>query len=188
MVEVYLLLNIVFGKRNEQNNCDKEGKMNEFDIAITAHDSKKKELLILIEKYLEGLKELSLVATEDTGIMIRQATGLKVHLLRNGYSGGYLDMGKLVANGQVPMVFFLQDPLMIGMDDLGIRLLLTACSVNNIPFASNLITADFILHRHLETTAMTRQRYVEQYNSMNLHIPYANGERYTMSPELTITG
>ena len=162
--------------------------MKEFDIAITAHDSKKKELLILIEKYFDGLKEFSLVATEDTGTIIRQATGLSVYQVRNGYSGGYLDMGKLVANGQVPIVFFLQDPLMIGMDDLGIRLLLTACSVNNIPFASNLITADFILHRHLETTAITRQRYIEQYNSMNLHIPRTNRRRYTISSELTITG
>jgi methylglyoxal synthase len=161
--------------------------MKDFDIAITAHDSKKKELLILIEKYLDGLKELSLVATEDTGIMIRQATGLKVHLLRNGYSGGYLDMGKLVANGQVPIVFFLQDPLMIGMDDLGIRLLLTACSVNNIPFASNLITADFIMHRHLETTAMTRQRYPEQLHQMHLHVPGANTRKYSVSPELSTT-
>jgi methylglyoxal synthase len=161
--------------------------MIDFDIAITAHDSKKKELLILMEKYLDGLKELSLVATEDTGTMIRQATGLNVHLLRNGYSGGYLDMGKLVANGQVPIVFFLQDPLMIGMDDLGIRLLLTACSVNNIPFASNLITADFILHRHLETTAMTRQMYPEQAHRMHLHIPGAHTEKYRVSPELSTT-
>jgi methylglyoxal synthase len=136
--------------------------MQTYDIAITAHDSKKKEVLILMEKYLNGLKKLSLVATEDTGQMIKDTYSLPVHLLRNGYSGGYLDTGKLVADGKVSIVFFLQDPLMIGMDDLGIRLLLTACSVNNIPFASNLITADIILHRHLESTSRAKQRFPEQ--------------------------
>ncbi len=136
--------------------------MQEYDIAITAHDTRKKDVLILTEKYLQGLRQLSIVATEDTGIMIRETSGLPVHLLRNGYSGGYLDMGKLVADGKISAVFFLQDPLMIGLDDLGIRLLLTACSVNNIPFASNLITADIILHRHLERTMLAKQRFPEQ--------------------------
>jgi methylglyoxal synthase len=136
--------------------------MQEYDIAITVHDTKKKEMLVLLEKYLHGLKQLSIVATEDTGIMIKETSGLPVHLLRNGYSGGYLDMGKLVADGKISMVFFLHDPLMIGLDDLGIRLLLTSCSVNNIPFASNLITADIILHRHLEVTKLMKQRFPEQ--------------------------
>jgi methylglyoxal synthase len=124
--------------------------MDKFDLAITADVSKRMELINLVNKYQSGFNQLSIVATKNSGIVITELTGLTVHILDNGPNGGYLQMGKLVADNDVRMVIFLQDAAAINVDELGIRLLLSACSVRNVPFANNLKTAEFILHRYLE--------------------------------------
>ncbi len=134
----------------------------EFELAVTAHDLKKDELIRLMDKYFGGLAGLSIVATKNTGLLIRERTGLPVQLIEDGSNGGYLQMGKLVAQGKVEMVLFLQHPLTMDFDEVGIRLLLTACTVKNIPLASNLKTADFILHRYLDMKLATMWRCPEQ--------------------------
>jgi methylglyoxal synthase len=125
--------------------------MKRYDLAITAHDLKKSDARQLIETYRDGIARLSIVATMNTGLMIRHMTGLPVDLIENGATGGYLQLARLVAENEARMVVSLQDPLSISLDEIGIRLLLQACTVNNIPLASNLITAEFVLHRYLET-------------------------------------
>ena len=135
--------------------------MKKYDLAITAHDHKKNDVIKLIEKYWSGIAQLSIVATMNTGFMIRNVTELPVDLIDNGATGGYLQLARLVADCDINMIVFLQDLISISLNELGIRLLLQACSVNNIPLASNLITAEFVLHRYLETKMATMWRYPE---------------------------
>ena len=142
--------------------------MAKFDLAITAHDSKKEEVGRLIEKYRQGMTKLSIVATMNTSLAIKQITGLDTYRLGNGAIGGYLQMAKLVAEHDVKMVVFLQDPLSINLDELGIRLLLQACSINNVPLASNFITAEFILHRYLEKEMAVMWRCPERLHVSEL--------------------
>jgi methylglyoxal synthase len=134
----------------------------EFNLAITAHDLKKDELIRLMDKYFGGLAGLSIIATKNTGQLIRERTGLPVRLVEDGSNGGYLQLGKMVAQGKVGMVFFLQHPLTMDFNELGIRLLLTACTIQNIPLASNLKTADFILHRFLDMKLAAMWRCPDQ--------------------------
>ena len=124
--------------------------MEKFDLAITADVSKRIELISLVNKYQSGFAQLSIVATQNTGLVIKELTGLPVHILDNGPNGGYLQMGKLVADDDAKMVVFLQDIATLNVDELGMRLLLSACSMRNVPFANNFKTAEFILHRYLE--------------------------------------
>jgi methylglyoxal synthase len=134
--------------------------MDVFDIALTAQDSKKDALIYLVRKYHEGIGKLSVVATLDTGLFIKNATGIDMSLLSCGSGGGYLQMARLVNEGRLRVVIFLHDH-MLSLNDTGIMELLQACNVQNIPFANNLTTAEFILHRFLEKEMATYWRCPE---------------------------
>jgi methylglyoxal synthase len=138
--------------------------MRKFDIALTAQDSKKFDLIKLIEKYRDGISQYSIVATMDTGLFIRRMTGLDMGLIECGSEGGYLQIAKLVTQNQLKMVVFLHDPS-LNLNEVGVRELLLACNTYNIPFANNVATAEFILHRFLEKEMAIHWRCPEiEYN------------------------
>jgi methylglyoxal synthase len=58
--------------------------MQQFDIAFTAHDSRKEELVHLVRTYKEIMRDYSLVATRNTGRMIEHATGLQIARVHTG--------------------------------------------------------------------------------------------------------
>ena len=128
-----------------------------FDIALTAQDCRKWDLVGLVEKYREGISQYSVVATMDTGSIIKIGAGIDASLVSRGLEGGYLQIARLVDSGRLGMVIFLHDPT-LNLSDPGVMELLTACNVRNIPFANNLITAEFILHRFLEKGMATYWR------------------------------
>ena len=120
-----------------------------FDMALTAQNSKIWDLVTLVQKYRDGIANHSVVTTFDSGPVIKSMTGIDLDLLPCGSEGGYLQLGKLVNSGNLRMVIFLHEPL-LRLDDPGILDLLRSCNVQNIPFANNMTTAEFILHRFLE--------------------------------------
>ncbi len=134
--------------------------MVQFDIALTAQKSKKWDIVTLVEKYREGISQQSIIATADTGLFLKSLTGIHVGLLSSGSEGGYMEMARLVRNDNLRMVIFLHDPK-LNLDDLGVMELLQACSIHNIPFANNMTTAEFILHRFLEKEMATYCRCPE---------------------------
>jgi methylglyoxal synthase len=115
-------------------------------IALIAHDSKKEEMIELAKAHREKLAELKLVATRSTGQLIEARTGLPVTLLQSGALGGDQQIGALVANGDVVAVIFLRDPLTAQSHEPDISALLRVCDVHNVPLATNLATAEAILH------------------------------------------
>jgi methylglyoxal synthase len=131
-----------------------------FDIGLTAQKSKKWELANLIEKYRDGICQHSIAATSDTGLLINSLTGIRVGLLSAGSEGGHVQMARLVSNNNLRMVIFLHDSK-LSLDDYGVILLLQACCEYNIPFANNITTAEFILHRFLEKEMATYWRCPE---------------------------
>ncbi len=131
--------------------------MLEFDIAFTAQDSRKLDLVNLIEKYRDGISQYSIVATMDSGLFIRRMTGLDVGFIECGAKGGYLQIARMVAQNKLKMIVFLHDHS-LNLDEVGVRELLLACNIHNIPFANNVATAEFILHRFLEKEMATRWR------------------------------
>lgn len=120
-----------------------------FDIALTAQNSKIRELVAIVQKYREGIAKNSIIATLETGLVIKSMTGIDLNLLPCGPEGGYLQLAGLVNSGNLRMVIFLHDPL-IRLDDPGVAEFLRSCNMQNIPFANNMTTAEFILHRFLE--------------------------------------
>jgi len=120
-----------------------------FDMALTAQNSKTWELATLVQKYHDGIAKHSVITTLDSGLVIKSVTGIDLNLLPHGTEGGYLQLAKLVNSGNLRMVIFLHEPL-LRLDDPGIMEFLRSCNVQNIPFANNMTTAEFILHRFLE--------------------------------------
>src|SRR5271157_4544875 len=115
-------------------------------LALIAHDSKKDDIIQLVKAHKEALAEIELVATLDTGQRIRERTGLNVNLLLSGPLGGEMQIGSLVAIGEVTAVIFLRDPLNARSHEPEVTGLLKVCDVHNVPIATNLITAEAMLH------------------------------------------
>ena len=57
-------------------------------LALIAHDKKKRDLIEFVQRHLDKLQGLELVATGTTGRMIMEATGLEVTTVLSGPLGG----------------------------------------------------------------------------------------------------
>jgi methylglyoxal synthase len=115
-------------------------------LALVAHDSKKDDMVQLVKAHKEELSEVDLVATRSTGQLMQGRTGLPVTLLQSGPLGGDQQIGALVANGEVNAVVFLRDPLTAHPHEPDVSALLRVCDVHNVALATNLATAEAILH------------------------------------------
>jgi methylglyoxal synthase len=114
-------------------------------IALIAHNAKKEELLHLLADFLPVLEGCSLVATKTTGALLAHRLGLQVRLLHSGPMGGDLQVGALVAQGELDAVVFLRDPLTAQPHEPDISALMRVCDVHNVPLATNRATARTIL-------------------------------------------
>jgi len=125
-----------------------------YDIALTAESSRIRDLVTLVEKYREGIARHSVVATLDTGLVIKSMTGIGLKLIPSGLDGGYQQLAWLINTGNLKMVVFLHDP-QLALSNPGVMELLRSCNMQNIPFANNMTTAEFILYRFLEKEMAT---------------------------------
>jgi methylglyoxal synthase len=120
--------------------------MNKVALALIAHDSKKEDMVRLVKAHKENLGEIDLVATRGTGQAIQARAGLPVTLVQSGPHGGDQQIGALVANGDVRAVIFLRDPLMAHPHEPDVSALLRVCDVHDVPLATNLASAEAVLH------------------------------------------
>jgi methylglyoxal synthase len=120
--------------------------MNKITLALVAHDSKKEDMVQLVKAHKENLAELDLVATRGTGQAIQARAGLPVTLMQSGPHGGDQQIGALVANGDVRAVIFLRDPLRAHPHEPDVSALLRVCDVHDVPLATNLASAEAVLH------------------------------------------
>ena len=107
------------------------------NIALIAHDNKKRELIDWCEANKEILKKHFLCGTGTTARMITEYTGLPVKGYNSGPLGGDQQIGALVATDSVDFVIFLRDPLSSQPHEPDINALLRLCDVHDIPLATN---------------------------------------------------
>lgn len=120
--------------------------MKKLSLALVAHDSKKEDMVQLVKAHKEELAKVDLIATRSTGQLILTRTGLPVMLLQSGPLGGDQQIGALVASEEVDAVIFLRDPLTAHPHEPDVSALLRVCDVHNVPLATNLATAEAVLH------------------------------------------
>lgn len=115
------------------------------NIALIAHDNKKKLMENLCIAYRHILSKHSLYATGTTGRLIEETTNLSVHKFLAGHLGGEQQLGSQVANNNIDIVIFLRDPISPKNYEPDINSILRLCDLHNIPLASNLATAEILL-------------------------------------------
>ena len=115
-------------------------------IALIAHDSRKELMTQFCTAYVRILSQNELVATGVTGKVVRDATGLLVRCLYPGGRGGAEQISSMIACGEVDMLLFFRDPVNARPDEPNAVNLLRICDMHTIPVATNIATAEVLIH------------------------------------------
>jgi len=114
-------------------------------IALIAHDHKKDNLVQFAIAYRHIFAEHELYATGTTGQRIHEETGLEVTRFRSGPLGGDQQIGAMIANNEMDMVFFFRDPLTAQPHEPDVTALVRLCDLYHVPLATNMGTAEILL-------------------------------------------
>jgi len=115
------------------------------NIALIAHDNKKELMEAFCIAYKFILKDHSLFATSGTGSMISEATGLNENCLEYGHLGEE-QIAARVAYNEMDLVIFFMDPAQSERKLVGFNTIRAHCDTHNIPFATNLATAEILVN------------------------------------------
>lgn len=124
-------------------------------IALIAHDRKKDELLGFVRRHVDFFRQHRLVATGNTGQLLREQLGLEVEAVAHGPDGGDLMIGGRVAEGRIAAVLFLRDPLTAQPHEPDVSALMRVCDVHRIPLATNLATAEAVVDQFGKSPGFT---------------------------------
>lgn len=131
------------------------------NIALVAHDSRKKELMSWVKFNAGVLKDCRLYCTGTTGRLVKETLSkalgtdesLDVICKLSGPLGGDFEIGAMIAEGSVDMLVFFCDNLIMQGHQNDVMGLVRLASLYNIPFATNRSTADFIIASPLFSSA-----------------------------------
>lgn len=114
------------------------------NIALLSHDRKKELMVQFCTAYCGILARHTVCATNTTGKVVSEATGLPVHLFLSHTHGGAQQIGARIAYNEIDMVLFFTDPQTADADEdmVYIRKL---CDQYNIPLATNVATAELLI-------------------------------------------
>ena len=115
------------------------------NIALIAHDNKKELLVDLCIAYKAIFQQHTLFSTGTTGTYIMEGAGLEVYRFSAGMLGGVQQIAARVSLNEIDMVIFLRDPVTAREYEPDINTLLRLCDINNIPFATNVATAEMLI-------------------------------------------
>ena len=116
------------------------------NIALIAHDKKKELMVQFCIAYCGIMAKHNLCATGTTGKLVAEATGLKIDRFLSGSQGGEQQISARVAYNEIDLVLFFRDPLTASADEPNDMNLLRLCDSHNIPVATNIATAEVLIH------------------------------------------
>ncbi len=136
------------------------------NIALVAHDNRKKDLVEWVEWNYQLLLDHNLICTGTTGKMIEKVITEKIEKeklgqkeknetlksiikLKSGPLGGDQQLGALIVEGNIDVLIFFWDPMEPQPHDVDVKALLRIAVVYNIPIACNRATADFVISSQL---------------------------------------
>ena len=115
------------------------------NIAIIAHDSKKELMVQFCIAYCGILSRHSLCATGTTGKLVAEATGLEIQRFLSGKQGGGQQIAARIGCNEIDLLLFFRDPLSPKPNEPNEANMLRLCDVHNIPFATNVATAEVLV-------------------------------------------
>ena len=126
------------------------------NIALVAHDARKAELVNWVEANASYLQNVTLFCTGTTGRLVSQTLEKvlqnncpEVNCLLSGPLGGDAQISSMIAEQKIDLLIFFCDNLIMQGHQNDIMSLVRLASLYNIPFATNVATADFILRSPL---------------------------------------
>ena len=116
------------------------------NIAISAQDAKKELMVQFCIAYCGILSKHMLCATGTTGKLVSEATGLQIKRFMAGSQGGDQQLASLIGCDEIDLLLFFRDPLTSTTDDASVLNMLRLCDSHNIPVATNIATAEVLIH------------------------------------------
>lgn len=116
------------------------------NIALIAHDSKKELMVQFCIAYCGVLSRHNLCATGTTGKLVSEATGLTIQRFLSGKQGGDQQISARIAYDEIDLLLFFRDALADKTREVNEMDMLRLCDVHNIPLATNIATAEVLIH------------------------------------------
>ncbi len=116
------------------------------NIALIAHDSKKELIVQFCIAYSGILSRHELCATSVTGKVIAEATGLEIQKYLSGSQGGEEQIAARIACNEIDLLLYFRSHLYNTSGESVPNALPRLCDVHNIPIATNIATAEVLIH------------------------------------------
>lgn len=116
------------------------------NIALMAHDGRKELMVQFCIAYCGILAAHDICATNTTGRLVTEATGLPITLYMSCAQGGVQQIGSRIAYNELDMVLYFCDPLHTDEYQSRVMEIARLCDQQNVPFASNIATAEVLIH------------------------------------------
>ena len=115
------------------------------NIALMSHDNKKELMVQFCIAYCGILSKHTVCATNATGRMVAEATGLPVNLFLSHEHGGIEQIGQRIIYNEIDMVLFFNSPQDNSMDE-DVMYIARLCDQHSVPMATNVATAELLIH------------------------------------------
>ena len=116
------------------------------EIAIIADDTRKELMIQFCIAYCGTLSKHNLCATAKTATVLSEATGLNVETFLPGSHGGDQQITSRIACDEIDVLLYFRSTNPKPEFDEAKYNLLRMCDVHNVPFATNIATAEVIVH------------------------------------------
>jgi len=116
------------------------------NIALIAHDAKKELLVQFCIAYCGIMSRHELCATGTTGKLVREATGLNINCFLSGSQGGGQQISSRISCNEIDLLLFFRDPMTVKPHEPNENDMLRLCDMRNIPVATNIATAEVLIH------------------------------------------
>lgn len=116
------------------------------NIALIAHDAKKELMVQFCIAYCGILSRHTLCATGTTGKLVSEATGLDIARYMSGAQGGDQQITARIACDEIDLLLFFRDPMTAKANEPNDLDMLRLCDIRGIPVATNIATAEVLIH------------------------------------------
>jgi methylglyoxal synthase len=114
--------------------------------ALIAHETKKELMVQFCIAYCGILSRHHLCATGTTGKLVNEATGLDIVRFLSGSQGGVQQIESRISYNEIDLLLFFRDPITVRSGEVNEATILRLCDVHNIPVATNIATAEALIH------------------------------------------
>ena len=115
------------------------------NIALMCHNRKQELMVQFCTAYCGILSKHTVCATNATGRMVAEATGLPVNLFLSHEHGGIEQIGQRIIYNEIDMVLFFNYPKDTDMDE-SVMYISRLCDEHSVPLATNVATAEMLIH------------------------------------------